>query len=137
MKQVISLETAPTCRILNSFLVREVKRPKRDLQEMEQKVQLATDAFKRHFDVPSLPSNLVFDFEPFDDDNRVGAVKSIPLNSVLNPRSRGNLQETSALGAHGMGVDKTTALKRICSAESVTRLCSLIDKAQKQRTPKN
>ena len=91
--------------------------------KMERNVHTPTDAFKRHFDIPSLPSNLVFDFESFDDENRVSTPESILLNSVLHLGLRGSLQGASALGTHGMGgVGKTTALKRICSAESVQGL---------------
>ena len=93
------------------------------MQIMEQNVHPPTDVFKRHFDIPFLSSNLVFDFESFDDENRVSTPESILLNSVLHPGSRGSWQGASALGTHGMGgVGKTTALKRICSAESVQGL---------------
>ena len=74
-------------RDLNSLVGGEVKRPKRDMQEMEQNVRTPTDAFMRHFDIPSLPFNLMFDFESFDDDNRANTPKSILLNSVLYPGS--------------------------------------------------
>ena len=90
---------------------------------MEQNMHPPTDVFKRHFDIPSLPSNLVFDFESFDDDNRVSTPESILLHSVLHLKSRGSWQGASALGTHGMGgVGKTTALKGICSAKSVRGL---------------
>ena len=120
MTYQFTVPPAPTCRLVNRLLVREVKRPTRDMHKMEQNVHPPTDVFKRHFDIPSLPSNLVFDFESFDDDNCVSTPESILLNSVLHLGLRGNLQGASALGTHGMGgVGKTTALKRICSAESV------------------
>ena len=62
----------------------------------------------------------MFDFESFDNDNRVSTPESILLNSLLHLRSRGSLQLASALGTRGMGgVGKTTALKNICSAKSV------------------
>ena len=87
---------------------------------MEQNVHPPTEAFKRRFDIPSLPSNLVFDFNSFDDENRVSTPESILLNSVLHLKSRGCWQEASALGTHGMGgVGKTMALKSVCSAKYV------------------
>ena len=90
---------------------------------MEQNVHRPTDAFKPHFATPSLPSNIAFDFESVDDGNRVSTQESILLKSVLNLRSGGSWQGASALGTHGMGgVGKTTALKGICSAESVRGL---------------
>ena len=89
---------------------------------MEQNVLAPTDVFKRHFDIPSLPSNLVFDFESDDDDNRDITPESILLNSVLLVGVRES-QGASALSAHGMGgVGKATALKRICSTGSVQGL---------------
>ena len=112
-----SRETRPS--ELNS-LEKEVKRLKRGKQTMEQNVHDPTDAFKSHFDIPSLPPNLVFDFESFDDDNRVSAPESVLPNSVLHLKSRGSWQEASALGTHGIGgVGKTTALKGIYSSENV------------------
>ena len=81
-----SRETRP--RDLNSLVGREMKRPKRDMQEMEQNARTPTDAFERHFDTPSLPSNLVFDFESLDANNRHSTPESILLNSVLYPGSR-------------------------------------------------
>ena len=75
---------------------------------------------QRHSDIPSLPSNLVFDFESFDDGTRVSTPESIFLNSVLHLGLWGNLQGASALGTHGTGGEgKKTALKRTCSVESV------------------
>ena len=68
------------------------------MQLMERNVHPPTDAFKRHFDIPSLPPNLVFDFNSFDDANRIGTPESILLNSVLHLRSRGSWQGASALG---------------------------------------
>ena len=70
---------------------------------MEQNVHPPTDAFKPHFDIPSLPSNLDFDFESFDDDSRVSTSESFFLNSLLHLRSRGTWQGASALRTHGMG----------------------------------
>ena len=94
-----------------------MKRPKRDMQEMEQNARTPTDAFERHFDTPYLPPNLVLDFESLDANNRPSTPESILLNSVLYPGSRGNLQGASALSTHEMGgAGKTTALKRIRSA---------------------
>ena len=76
--------TAPTCRILNCLLIREVKAPKRDMQRMYQSVHLTTDLFKPHFDIPSLPSNLVFDFESFDDDDDPVSTKHLPKFCVAS-----------------------------------------------------
>ena len=53
------------------------------MDKMEQNERLPTDVFKPHFDIPPLPSNLVFDFESFDDDNRATKPESILLNSLL------------------------------------------------------
>ena len=87
---------------------------------MEQSVHPPTDAFEPHFDIPSLPSNVVFDFESYDDDSCVTTPESVLLHSVLDLKSQGSWQEASALGTLGMGgVGKTTALKGICSAGSV------------------
>ena len=68
--------------------------------KMEQNVHTPTDIFKRHFKIPSLRSNLVFDFEYFDDDNRVSTPESIPLNSELHLKSRGSWQGASVLETH-------------------------------------
>ena len=93
------------------------------MQKLEQNVHPPTDAFKRHFDTPFLPSNLVFDFESYDDDNRNSTPESILLNSVLHHGVSSNSQGAPTFGTHGMGgVGKTTALKRICSVESVKQL---------------
>ena len=73
------------------------------MQEMEQTARTAIDAFKPRFEIPSLASNLVFDFEYFDDNSRPRTAESILLNSMLYPGSRGNLQGASALSTHGMG----------------------------------
>ena len=111
---------APTCTLLNRLLLTEVKKPRRGIEKMEQNIHLPTDVFKRHFDISPLLSNLVFDFESFDDDNRVSTPESILLNSVLHLKSRGSWQGASALGTHKMGgVGKTTALKGICSSKNV------------------
>ena len=90
-----SRETCPS--VLNSLFVREVKRPKRDTQQMEQKIRPPSDEVKRHFDIPSLPSNLVFDLESYDDEKRVSTPESILLNSVLHLGLRGNLQRRQRL----------------------------------------
>ena len=83
---------------------------------MEQNVRTPTDVFKRHFDIPSLPSNVVSDFKYFDYDKRASAPESILLNSG----SRGNLQGVSAVSTHWIGgMGKATALKRICRVGSV------------------
>ena len=89
-----SRETRPRDR--NSLVGTEVKRQNRDMQEVEQNGRTLTDAFKRHFDIPSSASNLVFYFESFGDDNRVGTPESILINSLLYPGLRGNLQGVSA-----------------------------------------
>ena len=79
-----------------------MKRPRRDVQTMGQNIHAPTDAFKPYFDIPSLPSNLVFGFDSFDDGNRFSTPESILLNSVLHLESRGSWQGASALGTHGM-----------------------------------
>ena len=66
------------------------------MPEMEQNVCTPIDVFKRHFDIPSFPSNLVFDFESFDAKNHPNTPEGILLNSVLYPGSRRNLQGVSA-----------------------------------------
>ena len=46
------------------------------MQRIEQNVPRPTDAFKPHFATPSLPSNIVLDFESVEDDNRVSTQES-------------------------------------------------------------
>ena len=66
---------------------------------------------------------MVFDLDSVDDGNPVSTQESTLLKSVLNLRSGASWQRTSALGTHEMGgVGKTTALKGICSTESVRGL---------------
>ena len=114
------MPTTPSCRIFNHAHTREVKRPTLNIQKIERNVHLPPDVFKHHFNVSSLPSNLVFDFYTFSDGNRVSTPESILLNSVLHFRSRGSWQGASAVGTHVMGgLGKTTALKSMCSAKSV------------------
>ena len=99
---------------------REVKKLKTDLEKVDQKTRPRNKAFKLHFDIPSLPSNLMFDFESFDDDNRVSTPKTILLNSVLHIGFWGSWQGASELGTYGIaGLGKITTLKAICSAGSV------------------
>ena len=78
---------------LNSLLVIEAKRPRRGMQDVEQNMHFPTDAFKRHFVIASVTFNLLFDFESFDDENRVSTLKRILLNSVLHLRSRNSCRE--------------------------------------------
>ena len=96
---------------------------RRDVKELKQKAYSLVDTFKPFFDSPSLPRNPVFDFESFDNEGAHNTPEGILLNSVLQLGDQGNSEGTSALGTHGMGgVGKTTALKKICSAEQVRSL---------------
>ena len=95
----------------------------RDVKELKQNAHPPADKFKPCFDSPSLPSNLVFDFETCDDEGAHITSEGILLNSVLQLGEQGNSQGASALGTHGMGgVGKTTALKKICCTESVRQV---------------
>ena len=93
------------------------------LEKLEQNALPAADTFKSFFDSPSLPPNLVFDFESCDDSGYYLTPEGTLLDSVLQLAEKKNSKGSSALGTHGMGgVGKTTALKKICSSGSVRSL---------------
>ena len=69
LKQLVLPMSGSTKRNPSSIdgIEREMKKLKTDLEKVDQKTCPRNKAFKLHLDIPSLPSNLVFDLESFDD----------------------------------------------------------------------
>ena len=110
--------------VVQSGLIAEFSKELRSIQEtlenLDQNALSARDTFKSFFDSPSLPPNLVFDFESCDESGSYLTPEGTLLDSVLQFADKENSEGSSAVGKHGMGgVGKTRALKKICIIESV------------------
>ena len=71
------------------------------MEELKQNKQPHADQFQPYFDIPSMPPNLVFDFESFDDEGVHNTPEGILLKSVLQFGVPGNSQGLQLLGRMG------------------------------------